>query len=262
MNGRGCGRTSAAPRWPRVVGVTVGLILAFLVSVPAAFADRHPGLGGLWLLTEGWGQVAYDSSGSGNHGMLGSTPSVDPNDPTWVARTVNGKSALHFDGDQFVTVPQSPSLESARITVGAVVRATTSPGSYRYVASKGAFMCQAASYGLYTGPGGGLIFYVSNGASYTLSPDAGIGVWDGRWHVVAGTFDGATVRLYVDGAEVGSGSPSTVVTRYGLSDDNRFYIGAYRGTCGSPLGFVGDIDAVGVLRDVVAWVPPLSRALT
>ena len=31
---------------------------------------------------------------------------------------------------------------------------------------------------------------------------------DGNWHAVAGTFDGQTVRLYVDGTEVGHGSPA------------------------------------------------------
>ena len=33
-------------------------------------------------------------------------------------------------------------------------------------------------------------------------------VWDGKWHHVAGTFDGSTVRLYVDGVQVGTGTPA------------------------------------------------------
>ncbi len=229
--------------------------LACLVPAAAVFATAVPGVGGAWLLDEGSGQVVRDRSGNGNHGTLGSSPSVDANDPSWVPGAIGGTSALRFGGDDFVTVPDSPSLESQRITVGAVVRASTSPGSYRYVASKGALLCETASYGLYTAASGGLAFYVSNASSFTVSPDAGVRVWDGRWHLVVGTYDGATVRLYVDGAEVGSGSPSTVVTAYGLPDDDRFYIGDYRGPCGSPLGFVGDIDAVGVLQDVVQWRP-------
>jgi hypothetical protein len=103
-----------------------------------------------------------------------------------------------------------------------------------------------ASYGLYTGTGGGIVFYVSNGVSVSLSPDAGAQIWDGDWHRVLGTFDGAVVRLYVDGREVGTGTPSNVVLAYGLPDNDRFYIGDYRGTCTSSLGFVGDIDAVRV----------------
>lgn len=244
-------RATRTRRHAGLVGAAVGLLIAGLGAAPAASA----GLGGLWLLDEGSGQVVHDKSGNANNGVLGSTASSDANDPSWIAGALRKTSALRFGGYQYVTVPDSPSLESARITVGAVVRAAASPGSYRYVASKGAFLCEVASYGLYTGPDGGLIFYISNGSSFTLSPDAGRRVWDGRWHVVAGTFDGAMVRLYVDGAEVGTGSPSTLVTQYGLPDDDRFFIGDYRGPCGSTLGFVGDIDAVGVLQDVVRWRP-------
>jgi len=231
------------------------MAFALAVTVPAASAGTASGLGGLWLLDEGSGQTVRDRSGNGNNGVLGSTASADANDPSWIAGAFRKSAALRFGGDDFVTVADSPSLESQRITVGAVVRATRSPGSFRYVASKGAVQCSTASYGLYTGPDGGLIFYVSNGSSFTLSPDAGAGVWDGGWHLVYGTYDGASVRLYVDGAEVGTGSPSTVVTQFGLPDNDRFYIGDYRGTCGIQLGFIGDIDAVGVLRDVVQWRP-------
>jgi len=239
----------------RAVGATVAMTIFCLVASAAAAAGGVR-LGGLWLLNEGAGQVAHDSSGNRHHGTLGSTPSADDNDPRWIPGPVRGVGALRFDGNDFVSVADSPTLESKRITVGALVRATGSPGSYRYVASKGVFLCDAASYGLYSGPNGGLIFYISNGSSFTLSPDAGATVWDGRWHVVAGTFDGAAVRLYVDGVEVGAGSASTLVTRYGSPDDDRFYIGDYGGgSCGAAPGFLGDIGAVGVLSDVVKWHP-------
>lgn len=236
-----------------IIGGAVALIACLLAAPAGAGAGAR--LGGLWLIDEGAGQVVRDRSGNGNHGTLGSASSADSNDPSWIPGAFRKTSALRFGGDDFVTVPDSPSLESARITVGAVVRASASPGSYRYIASKGAIQCLAASYGLYTGADGGLIFYISNGSSFTLSPNAGTTIWDGRWHIVAGTFDGATVRLYVDGSEVGTGSPSTLTTKYGLADDDRFYVGDYGGPCAVTLGFIGDIDAVGVLQDVVAWRP-------
>jgi hypothetical protein len=154
--------------------------------------------------------------------------------------------ALRFAGDDFVTVPDSSKLEPADVTLDAWVR-SSSPGAFRYVVSKGVIRCEAASYGLYTGAAGGLSFYISDGSQYTLSPDAGPGIWDGKWHHVAGTFgawDGARVRLYVDGKQVGTGTPSPVRLRYGLPDGDELHIGTYRGTCGGPYGFVGDIDAV------------------
>src|SRR6516225_7779375 len=129
-------------------------------------------------------------------------------------------------------VPDAPSLDSQQVTVGAIVRAGSSPGIYRYVAAKGAIQCFNPSYGLYTGTSGGLSFYVSDGPnSYTLSPDAGTGIWDGQWHVVVGTFDGSNVRLYVDGRQVGSGTPSTTTIDYTTPDSNQFAIGDYLGPC-------------------------------
>ena len=103
----------------------------------------------------------------------------------------------------------APSLEPDGVTVLARVR-STGPGAFRYVMSKGAFQCENASYGLYTGESGGLVFYVSDGTPLHLSADAGAGIWDGNWHTVRGAFDGQELRLYVDGAQVG-----TPVTRGG-----------------------------------------------
>lgn len=245
-------------RAPRKGWVGVGALCAALsafIAAPSALAAGGPQLAGLWLLNEGAGQSVADSSGNGLNGVLGSTTGVDSSDPTWIPGPWRGTKALRFDGGEYVTIPDSPLLESDKITVGAIVRATGSPGSYRYIASKGAFQCEVASYGLYTGASGGLMFYVSNGTTnYTLSADAGSRVWDGRWHLVIGWYDGATIRLFVDGAEVGTGVATTVQLSYGLPDDDRFYIGDYRGPCPSSLGFVGDIDAVGVVRDLVRTI--------
>ena len=77
----------------------------------------------------------------------------------------------------------------------------------RYLVAKG-IDPEAASYALYTGHSGGLFFFVYDGKQFVLSPDAGRGIWDGHWHHVAGTFDGASVRLYVDGTQVGLGTPT------------------------------------------------------
>ena len=113
--------------------------------------------------------------------------------------------------------------------------------------SKGAFQCENASYGLYTGESGGLVFYVSDGTQVHLSEDAGAGLWDGSWHTVMGAFDGQTIRLYVDGRLVGSPVAAAVSVYYGMPTGDDFYVGDYSGPCASPLGFVGDIDAAAVL---------------
>jgi Ca2+-binding RTX toxin-like protein len=46
---------------------------------------------------------------------------------------------------------------------------------------------------------------------------------------VVGTYDGANIRLFVDGAEVGSGTPTNVRIAYGLPTTNNLFLGSYRG---------------------------------
>jgi concanavalin A-like lectin/glucanase superfamily protein/hemolysin type calcium-binding protein len=104
-----------------------------------------------------------------------------------------------------------------------------------------------ASYALYTGSTGGLSFYVTDGVTFYLSPDAGGVAWDGDWHGVVGTFDGTTVRLYVDGAEVASGTPAPTTVAYGLPDDDLTL-----GTANCPgTSYTGGIDDVRVYQRVL-----------
>ena len=46
---------------------------------------------------------------------------------------------------------------------------------------------------------------------------------------MVGTYDGASVRLYIDGVEVGAGTSAAIPIGYGLPDSNDLYIGAYPG---------------------------------
>src|SRR2546422_61061 len=160
---------------------------------------------------------------------------------------VHGKvgQAFNLDGSGFIEVANSPTLEPSTITTSAWVRSLGSPGTYRYVLSKGLQSCEASSYGLYTGANGGLSFYVYDGNAYALSPEKGTEFWDGNWHQVAGTYDGTNVRLYVDGVEVGVGTPAAISISYALPTDQKFYIGAQsesQAACGFTTNFIGDID--------------------
>src|SRR5205085_1713980 len=152
---------------------------------------------------------------------------------------------LSFDGvTGSVRVPSSSWLQPQdALTVSAWVRHTGSQGAFKYIVGKGALGCQTGSYGLYTGPDGGLSFYVTDGSgtSYTRSPDAGVGVWDGNWHYVAGSYDGAAVRLFVDGVEVTPATPRTrPVTYFAQTTSSDLLLGDYSSCAG--LGFEGAID--------------------
>jgi hypothetical protein len=217
---------------------------ALVGAVGAALACATPAAAqapvASWRLDDGSGTAARDSRPLRLDGSL--TPG-----PGWIAG-VEG-AALRFGGTGAVVLPDSSALEPQAITVGAWVRRVGSPGTFRYVFSKGSSTCLRSSYALYTGSSGGMAFYVGGNGLFTLSPQAAASsVWDGRWHRVVGTYDRARVRLFVDGAQVGGGTAGPTNIEYGLAS-RAPYIGAYGG-CNLP--FNGDID------DVDVWSSALS----
>lgn len=241
-------RTRRGPLTGRVALTVLiaGLSVGWVPEVPATSAS----VVGEWAFDEGDGQVAHDLSGSGLDGLLGISDGADRGDPAWVPGVAGW--ALRFDGGDAVVLPDSRTLEPPQVSIETWVRRRGTPGIYAYVLSKGARACDASSYGLYTGAGGGLAFYIADGTAFTVSPAAAPArVWDGAWHHVVGTFDGHNVRLYLDGGQVADGSPTDRTIGYGIQS-TASYIGTYRGGC--VLGFTGDID------DVRIWDSALTAA--
>lgn len=215
----------------KILSILGAAVLALAVAAPASATTS---LDGWWRFDDTATGVAKDSSSNGNDGT------VSP-----ATQRVGGYfgPALSFDGNTAsVDVPDSQSLEPAsKITVTTFFKgAPQSP--FAYLVSKGGAGCQAGSYGLYTGPSGGLMFYISQnqGLSYTRSPDAGSGVWDNNWHFAVGTYDGSSVRLYVDGKQIGDGTSLSGPIGYGLPNNNDLFFGSYP-SCGG-LNFAGSMD--------------------
>jgi hypothetical protein len=201
----------------------------------AAQADLLPV--GQWDLNEGAGTVVHN-----DYPLRSGTGTVQGG-ATWVGGRFQG--ALAFDGSGDVDVTNTAGLAPANVTLSAWVKSSGSPGDYKHIAVKGGSGCCTGSYALYTGANGGLEFYIGTSpGAYVLSPDAGSGVWNGQWHHVVGTYDGSTVRLYVDGRQVGSGTPDSLPIDYNLPSGSDFVIGNYLWCPG--LGFSGDIDEVKV----------------
>jgi concanavalin A-like lectin/glucanase superfamily protein len=224
-------------RW--IAFLTTTMCAVLLIGSPAAAHDPIAA----WRFDEGVGNMAVDD---GPFKLDAGWPAAGG--PTWIAGVAG--TALHFDGDDEVVVPDHRALEPAAITIAAWVRAAESPGTYRYIFSKGAASCLRSSYGLYTGPHGGVAFYVAGDGWFTLSPQAPReAVWDGRWHRVTGTFDGTRVRLYVDGDEVGAGTPGPTQIEYRMVSRTP-YIGSYHGECRLP--FAGDLDGVAIWSDALS----------
>jgi hypothetical protein len=232
-----------------VIAAIVALLAALgALGLGAATAGAQSAVLGQWRFDEGAGQAAVDDGPFALDGRLGLTTGVDVNDPTRIPGVSGG--ALHFDGASFVRLPNAPELEPTAMTLEAVVRAPSSPGQFRYVVSHGAQGCVAGSYGLYTGQHGGIAFYIFDGHDFKLTPAIGPdGIWNGAWHHVAGTFDGRTMRLFVDGHPVGEPVAVAASIAYALTSSDH-YIGTYQGTCSLPLR--GDVDLIRM------WDGPLA----
>jgi hypothetical protein len=228
------------------VALGAGLLAAGAPASPHSTA-ADASLVGRWHLDEidGANGIAVETTpDSSGNGLIATVSTVELS---------AGKFGNAFDvtsgnaAPSGVDVRSDPRLAPQNPTVFAWVKRTGSPGQYAYVAAKGARQCSAASYGLYTGASGGLFFYVNLGQSTAVSPDAGQGIWDGNWHAVAGVYDGQRVRLYVDGTEVGGGTPATGSIAYGNEDvSHDLTIGFYPGGASCTAQFSGRIDEVEV----------------
>ncbi len=168
---------------------TALLMLPFAMSGTAQ-AGLNDGLVGYWTFDEGLGAIANDVSGNGNTGFINGGVAFGPG---------HVNTGLNFDGiNGKVLVPDSASLNPAMITLSAFVQVNALTGDiiskdgetfdrqYMINVINGRFR---AHIGTTTG------FWVFDGATtITL----------GSQHHVAMTYDGTTLKLFVDGVLDGS----------------------------------------------------------
>ncbi|MCF8364868.1 MAG: choice-of-anchor D domain-containing protein [Bacteroidales bacterium] len=148
--------------------------------------------------------------------------------------SVNSQSAS-FDGSgDYVQADHSPNLTPTHITVEAWVN-TTDGNASRTIVSK-TTGCASSGYLLWlneNGVGAGKPgFWVGNGPWL----DANIAVNDGQWHHIAGTYDGITAKIFVDGVLYNSRTETE-----NLSSTSPLQIGGST-NCGNYLN--GKIDEV------------------
>jgi len=205
-------------------------------SFTTVAADIDPALMGWWEFEEGAGIVTYDSSGNGNTGTL-------RGEPSWVSGKA-GDYALDFDGlagDGFIdSVHLSPitALEGSIVTVAGWIYANDFE-TYNTVLAQ--YNGSYDGYSLYTfnnQPS----FYIGGGSYLeAVSPES---INTGHWYHLAGTNDGISLKIYVDGllkAEVSSvgcsgvtydayiGCDSSYAFFNGIIDDVRVYNRALSG---------------------------------
>jgi hypothetical protein len=169
------------------------------ITIGTASAAR-----GLWSLDEGRGTAAGDGSGLGNNGTVKGGAS-------WVAG--RSGSALRLDGASgYVAVPDAASLDlTGPMTISVWVRPEALATQYVVKKAK-----NNSTDGFELGlSSSGVAFMRFNertsGDTYRVESTSKLPVDGSRWVHLAGTYDGTTMRLFVDGVLEGSkAGPSAV----------------------------------------------------
>ncbi len=156
-------------------------------SVSATTPATPSGLVAAYSMNQGAGTTLPDLSGNGNTGTL-------INGPAWTAGKYG--TALSFNGsNQRVDVANSASL---RLTTGMTLSAWIKPAvvtpAWRDVIMKG----QDEYYLVGASSSGGV---PATGGTYT-TPLYGSSVTANNWSYVAATYDGTSLKLYINGVQV------------------------------------------------------------
>lgn len=189
----------------------------------------------LWRMNEpGWNSSAgqiQDTSGSNNHGRL----------TTYAANTsataMFNRSGSFLSNDYVQMADTGFPMGANSRTIEAWVKTTTDGGIFSY----GNFPPPSSRYvGL--GISGGKLFF--DGGGPTLSGTSTI--TNNAWHHVAATYDGTTLKLYVDGQQ----EASTSMTLSTSTDAGQARIASYQSA--TPNQLTGQLD------DVAVWNTTLN----
>ncbi|MCA9388201.1 LamG domain-containing protein, partial [Candidatus Berkelbacteria bacterium] len=185
---------------------------------------------GLWHLDEASGTIT-DSSGLGNDGTLSGGS---------YGAAGRLATALDFNGtSDFVAVPDSASLDiTNNLTVSFWVYADTTPQLWDSPIIKTTDDDSwYDGFGMFY-QGGQIRFWVDQYDTNVASAAFSVG----SWHHVVGTYDGTTVRVYVDGVE---GTPDSYTGSI-TPNNTSLFIGSGADASGAGYYWDGKIDEVAV----------------
>jgi hypothetical protein len=237
----------------RTLKISLALCCLVATLVVVGSAEAAPPLVAQWPLEESYvsGGTEYTGDTSGDGLALSASPG------SMHFGTAEGKFGGYLSPSNATNLQvNSPLLAPPQITLLAWIKQSGYPGLLRYIAGRGddGPPCGGSSYALYTGYAGteGLHFYVRQPGPTAVpvlsaaAPESA--VFDGRWHLVAGTYDGSNMRFYVDGNQIGPAMPASGISYEAPISDSPFYVDGYppQATCAGTSDFPGDIDEVRV----------------
>lgn len=227
--------------------LVTSLVFWFALAVtPAARAA----LVGYWTFDEGAGQTVLDSSGYGNHGVLGSNSSVEGSDPARVAGWI-GAGALLFDATttRFVAVPDSPSISvTGDLTLSAWINIAGGTTTQRNILAKESN--SAYRWRIQSGDNPWLLINDGSGLAVATSSYTIPGGHYGQWHHVAVTFDNVGVGLNVSFYYDGVLTDQKTIAKTSIADTaGALLLGAYSSSAET---FNGAMDEIAVWNHVLA----------
>ena len=198
------------------------------------------------------GQTADASSGGAGSAFSSATDTASVTvNPVNDVPVAGFGTALAFDGtDEYVSVPDAANLRiTGSITLEAWIKADAWGTNYwdGTIIGKDEWPGYVEKgYTLRAGDDGKVSFVIGTGSAWPEAVSASTMSTD-TWHHVAGTFDGTTIKVYVDGVEKGS----TAISQTSITaSDNALGIG--RGTSSgqnTDRRFDGRIDEVRIWND-------------
>lgn len=172
-------------RFVAVLTVMVSLMLVFSIS---SFAAKDLVLH--LTFDEGSGTIAKDLSSFKNDCTL-------KGNPKWI----DGKfgKALELDGKTWGEVGDSPSLEiTDALTIETWVNLYGGGEGTQSAVEKGAAWADG-EYNLAALYSNSTLLQIYNLPAACADANVGTGIQDNKWHFLVGTWDGASIKLYLDG---------------------------------------------------------------
>ena len=167
-------------------------------SDASAACGPDPALVGCWQMEEGTGSTTLtDGSSFANNAVITGTP-------IWTTPGQTGTYALQLGtGNPYASAPDSDSLDIAtnRLTIAAWIKPTVTGNTTQSVIVKDLFSggTQVAGYELNLSSAGKVFLRLNNSASARVDSVTAYPLNGTAWMHVAGTYDGATMRMYING---------------------------------------------------------------